>query len=197
MEFLKEIGTNLFMGGFVLVGANKPLVILTPDSELIPSMPMEGFSNHMINCFSPTESEYKDIIRQMDLMEIELTDSLGRKVIVRKSQRQGDHRVTWEVFRRDEFRCRYCGVIGGDNGSTLSYDHVKLWEDGGEWSVENGVTACTKCNRQRGNVDYGRWIRSSVYQRKSVGVQPKFLEMNNALLEVYQSFPERASKRGR
>lgn len=197
MNFVKEIGTNLYLGGFILVGTDEPVLVMTPDAELYPSHPLDGFSYQQIQTFSPTSDEFQEIIRQMDLVEVEITDSKGEKVILRKTQRQGDQKVTWEVFRRDDYRCRYCGIEGGERGATLSYDHVKLWEEGGEWSIENGVTACTKCNRQRGNMDYAEWLASDIYLRKSVNVDPYFLEMNNQLREVYKTFPERASKRGR
>jgi 5-methylcytosine-specific restriction endonuclease McrA len=51
------------------------------------------------------------------------------------------------VFHRDNHRCQYCG-IGGDR---LTLDHVLPRSRGGGDSWENIVTACARCNHQKGN----------------------------------------------
>ena len=43
-------------------------------------------------------------------------------------------------------RCRYCGVR-----SNLTIDHVRPTSKGGDWSWENLVTACVKCNGKKGD----------------------------------------------
>ena len=42
--------------------------------------------------------------------------------------------------------CRYCGVR-----SNLTIDHVRPTSKGGDWSWENLVTACVKCNGKKGD----------------------------------------------
>jgi len=51
-----------------------------------------------------------------------------------------------EVFRRDEYRCAYCGQRSG----YLTIDHVIPRHRGGSHSWENLVTACAVCNRKKG-----------------------------------------------
>ncbi|MHB0876880.1 MAG: HNH endonuclease [Anaerolineae bacterium] len=51
-----------------------------------------------------------------------------------------------EIFRRDSFRCVYCG----QRTTHLTLDHVVPRHRGGPHSWENLVTACATCNRQKG-----------------------------------------------
>ena len=84
-------------------------------------------------------------------------------------------KVEKEVFERDSYRCRYCGlriiskevfteysrIVGSDNfsverenskrnGLTLGLrgvaDHVEPYASGGETSIDNLVTSCYSCN---------------------------------------------------
>jgi 5-methylcytosine-specific restriction endonuclease McrA len=52
-----------------------------------------------------------------------------------------------EIFRRDDFRCQYCG----QESSHLTVDHVVPRRLGGRYSWENLVTACPACNRRKGS----------------------------------------------
>jgi 5-methylcytosine-specific restriction endonuclease McrA len=51
-----------------------------------------------------------------------------------------------EVFRRDDYRCQYCGV----HAHRLTLDHVIPRHQGGEYSWSNLVTACEACNLKKG-----------------------------------------------
>ncbi len=51
-----------------------------------------------------------------------------------------------EVFRRDRFRCVYCG----ERVTQPTIDHVIPRHRGGPHSWENLVTACPRCNRLKG-----------------------------------------------
>jgi hypothetical protein len=53
-----------------------------------------------------------------------------------------------KVFRRDGFRCVYCGEIF--EGRLLSLDHVEPRMRGGDHSEGNLVTACLTCNAAKG-----------------------------------------------
>lgn len=52
--------------------------------------------------------------------------------------------VRFEVFKRDEFTCRYCGRSTPD--VTLHVDHVLALANGGTDDMENLVTSCLECN---------------------------------------------------
>lgn len=51
-----------------------------------------------------------------------------------------------EILRRDNYTCQYCG----QNGSTLTIDHIVPRHLGGLHVWENLVTACPSCNHRKG-----------------------------------------------
>ncbi len=59
-------------------------------------------------------------------------------------------RLRFEVFKRDGFRCRYCGAPA--TSARLEADHVVPKSDGGPDEAANLVTACFDCNRGKSNV---------------------------------------------
>ena len=62
-----------------------------------------------------------------------------------------------KVFRRDKFRCYYCGLDGQhdfENWMILTVDHVHPHAHGGARSMANLVTACQPCNLIKGKRIY-------------------------------------------
>ena len=62
------------------------------------------------------------------------------------------HRVQFSrtnVYRRDAFRCQYCG--DRFRGDDLTFDHVLPRSRGGETNWTNIVTSCRPCNRFKGD----------------------------------------------
>lgn len=71
---------------------------------------------------------------------------------VRRARRQRAELAAglrFQVFVRDEFRCRYCGRAAED-AIILHVDHVIPRSKGGSDSVDNLVTACAECNLGKG-----------------------------------------------
>jgi 5-methylcytosine-specific restriction endonuclease McrA len=60
--------------------------------------------------------------------------------------------LRFDVFIRDQFRCRYCGV-SVDDGAILHADHVIPESKGGPTTMENLVTACIDCNLGKSDKD--------------------------------------------
>jgi hypothetical protein len=54
--------------------------------------------------------------------------------------------VRWQIFARDNFRCRYCGRQAGDGGVVLQVEHIISVADGGTNAMDNLLSACQKCN---------------------------------------------------
>jgi hypothetical protein len=54
-------------------------------------------------------------------------------------------RMRFEVFRRDNFTCQYCGRTPQD-GAKLIVDHVLAVANGGETRLDNLTTSCFECN---------------------------------------------------
>ena len=91
-----------------------------------------------------------------------------------------------KVFRRDHFKCQYCGLDGlrvFENWLVLTIDHVHPHAHGGTRKMDNLVTACRPCNLLKGkrifaSVDDARkfvlskreeWRRLYQEQVKSIG----------------------------
>ncbi|MCG3127257.1 MAG: hypothetical protein CHACPFDD_02115 [Phycisphaerae bacterium] len=52
--------------------------------------------------------------------------------------------VRFEVFKRDSFRCQYCGAAAPN--VLLEIDHIDPVANGGNNEILNLITACTDCN---------------------------------------------------
>lgn len=69
-----------------------------------------------------------------------------------------------EIFRRDQFKCQYCGKESRD----LTVDHVLPQHLGGEATWSNLVTACKSCNHKKG----GHTLEQSGLKLQNKPVQP-------------------------
>ena len=62
-----------------------------------------------------------------------------------KKRRAGlGKRIRFEVFKRDQFKCQYCGSVAPE--VILVIDHIKPVADGGSSDLLNLTTACVDCN---------------------------------------------------
>ena len=157
---LLEIGNEFEITGVVY---QKPISTISNimGESLTIMLPDELIEFHG-NILFPTLEQWKQIIRQSDLKETEGMDK-GKKIILRKSTRQIEQKIMWNVFRRDEFKCRYCAA----EDVPMTVDHVVLWEEMGPSIEENLICSCKKCNNARGNMQYEEWLQSDYYLRKS------------------------------
>ena len=57
-------------------------------------------------------------------------------------------KTRFEVFKRDKFKCQYCGAEAP--ATLLQVDHVTSRRDGGGDSLLNLMTSCAPCNRGKG-----------------------------------------------
>lgn len=54
----------------------------------------------------------------------------------------------FEIFKRDGFKCIYCGAAAPD--AVLVVDHVTPYSESADDSLENLATACLGCNKGKG-----------------------------------------------
>ncbi len=110
-----------------------------------------------------SHEDWKALIQQTDKMEIEVLsktkDGELHKAIVRKCERNIAQSVSWNVFRRDGYKCRYCGK----DDVPLTVDHAVCWEAGGPSIEANLVSSCRKCNKVRGDMPYADWLQHKYY----------------------------------
>jgi hypothetical protein len=57
-------------------------------------------------------------------------------------------KLRFEVFKRDGFRCQYCGRT--PPAVTLEADHIEPESKGGATDIDNLMTSCMDCNRGKG-----------------------------------------------
>ena len=55
------------------------------------------------------------------------------------------HRLSRQIFERDGYTCKYCGLVGG----ILEVDHIIPFSKGGTDDLNNLTTSCRMCNRQK------------------------------------------------
>lgn len=57
-------------------------------------------------------------------------------------------KLRFEVFKRDSFKCQYCGHSAPD--ALLQVDHINPVKRGGKNDIINLITSCAKCNMGKG-----------------------------------------------
>lgn len=62
-------------------------------------------------------------------------------------------KLRFEVFKRDSFRCQYCGAAAPD--VLLEVDHIHPVAEGGTNEILNLLTACQPCNAGKGKRTLG------------------------------------------
>lgn len=184
---LKTVGQEVQLVGGIWAGNGNAYVFYFPEfGEEFPPTVVELDAE-----------DWKALLKQSDLVETEvlskLEDGTLYKAVVRKCQRTVEQGVTWNVFRRDGFRCRYCG----NDQVPLTVDHVVLWEDAGPTIEANLVAACRKCNKVRGRTPYGTWLQHPHYQQVSKKLTPEVRAANEALVGSLGAIPRVINVRSR
>lgn len=64
-----------------------------------------------------------------------------------KKSRVISNTLRYKVLKRDHFRCCACGASPAKDPTVeLHIDHIVPWSKGGETTLENLQTLCSKCN---------------------------------------------------
>jgi 5-methylcytosine-specific restriction endonuclease McrA len=72
---------------------------------------------------------------------------MGETTTRHKTKRSINWRLRFLVMRRDNFKCKICGISpAADPKIILHVDHIKAWANGGETVIENLQTLCSVCN---------------------------------------------------
>lgn len=185
---LFEFGHDILVGGVIYSGKEKNYICLLPNESDI---------NDEFCVLDLNTDEWKQIIRQTDLMETEIlqkdTDDKFIKAIIRKSTRIIEQGISWRVYKRDNYKCRYCGK----DGIPMTVDHLVLWEDGGPSIDENLVTSCRKCNKVRGRIPYTKWLEHPYYKKMSQGLTQEVRDLNIQLINTLDKIPLRVHIKSR
>jgi hypothetical protein len=183
-----DVGNKWTLLGAVFGDEDGVLLCMFPDATVPPKK---------MDLLPMTDEEWHTFIRQSDLLETEvLTKSPEGKVgkaILRKTQRVIDNRVSWGVYKRDGYRCRYCGR----DGVPLTVDHLICWEVGGPSdNPDNLATSCRKCNKVRGSTPYAEWIiYHPHYKKVCKGLTNDVRTLNINTIETIANIPYLAVER--
>jgi len=184
---LHSFGNTIQIVGGIWQGEGKTFLIFFPKDK----------ADSLIEKLELSEEEWEIFLRQTDLLETQIltkaSDGKLVKAVIRKSTRQIEQNISWSVFRRDSYACRYCGA----NDVPLTVDHLVCWEDGGPSIVDNLVSACRKCNRVRGNTSYEDWLKHEYYLNVSRKLPPSIRELNNKIASNLPLIPRMYHQRSR
>jgi len=95
-------------------------------------------------------------------------------------------KIRFEVFKRDGFKCAYCGQE--PPAVTLEVDHIEPKSKGGKNDINNYVTACFDCNRGKRNIPLNK-IAPQIQQNLEV------LKEKEEQLKEYRKFISKIEKR--
>lgn len=140
--YLEDLGEILKLSGMLLTGQGASCLLLLPTAPHIDAA---------MTIASPTLEEWCGIIAQADQPEVFIQDESGTvKAIHRKVKYAISGAVQQQIWVRDQFLCMFCG---GEMGKVqLTVDHFVPLELGGENVDSNLISACRRCNKQKGKL---------------------------------------------
>ena len=76
------------------------------------------------------------------------------KRAIKNRSRVISDKMRYQVLKRDHFKCCACGASPSKDASVeLHIDHIIPWSRGGETTLENLQTLCSRCNLGKGDSD--------------------------------------------
>ena len=104
-----------------------------------------GWRNTLKAFVDYINSEDTDTKDTQENVDIELNNSTVP--IKHKTKRDINLRLRFKVLQRDNFKCCICGASPAKDPTVeLQIDHIIPWAKGGETTIDNLQTLCTKCN---------------------------------------------------
>jgi len=163
--YLDELGSQLAIKAVVYSGNGIDIAVPLPGEELDG----EWQDAAPIRAWAVKEANAEDWIGILQATDdphaFELDASGAVKAVHRKTQRALGTVVQWQVYRRDGFKCLYCGREGGDTGTTLTVDHFVPIEHGGTDELGNLATSCKRCNKDKGSRPAREYLGDEKFKR--------------------------------
>jgi hypothetical protein len=138
----QDVGHRLWFVGIILQGEGQTTFAFLP-SATFPPVVAYGTPT-----FTQLDAQgWADMLEASDDPKF-LSDE--NKAWIRKCGRQVSNDVQQKIWARDQFRCVYCGRKMGDVHLTI--DHFMPLEMGGKNDPSNYLSACRKCNKDKGSI---------------------------------------------
>lgn len=94
------------------------------------------------------------------------------------------------ILERDGYRCVVCG-LGESDGLDLQIDHIRPKDKGGEATIENGQTLCTKHNllkKNYGQTETGKRLFINFYKTALAQDDEEMLQFFEEVLQLYDKY---------
>jgi hypothetical protein len=131
-----DIGSLLRVEGLVVGSCGAQAVLMLPGFSINPSSPQ-----YMLSV-----GEWSEYLQRSDDPEILI---MPAKAFHRKLRYEISGAVQQKVWVADGFKCMYCGAPMGK--AQLTIDHFTPLELGGENNQSNYLSACRRCNKDKGS----------------------------------------------
>jgi len=148
-----DIGSLLSIQGLVVGGNGALATILLPNSA-------SALSLVLAPAYELSLEEWSDWLQRSDVPEIfASTDGGLTKAFHRKVRYEISGAVQQKVWIADQLQCMYCNRKMGD--CQLTIDHFIPLEMGGVNGPSNYLSACRKCNKDKGGQDPKEYCKSN------------------------------------
>jgi hypothetical protein len=145
--FHGDIGSLLKIDGLVVGGGGNTAILL------LPSASIEGPLSTSHAVVQLTNEQWVDFLQRSDVPEL-----MGpEKAFHRKARYEISGLVQQKVYAADGFKCMFCNRKMGE--VQLTVDHFNPIELGGVNNTSNYLSACRKCNKDKGSMDPKEWCR--------------------------------------
>lgn len=94
------------------------------------------------------------------------------------------------ILKKDGYKCVQCGM-GKKEGVELHVDHIIPKDFGGEATIENGQTLCSRCNFLKKNLkqtESGKKMFIRMYKMAKKEKNKEILDFCSDLLKVYEKY---------
>jgi hypothetical protein len=149
-----DVGSLLKIEGLVVGGEGAQTVLLLPDVAYMDAL-LGSASVMMTPVRRLTVEQWTDWLQRSDNPEILVQGSL-EKVFHRKVRYEISGAVQQKVWVADGCKCMYCFRSMG--AVPLTVDHFVPLEMGGANDSSNYLSACRKCNKDKGGMAPADWI---------------------------------------
>ena len=110
--------------------------------------PIKELNNVKAEEIKNSSGSNKTEITQQDLVDEKADNNrLSPVATSHKTSRDINLRLRFKILQRDKFKCCFCGASPAKDPSVeLHVDHIIPWTKGGETTMDNLQTLCSKCN---------------------------------------------------
>lgn len=151
-----DVGSLLKIEGLVIGGEGAQAVFMLPETKFSAFTVSDDGETVYHRDFNLTPDEWTDWLQRSDNPEVLVQGSL-EKVFHRKLRYEISGAVQQKVWVADGCKCLYCGRPMGE--VQLTIDHFIPLEMGGKNDTGNYLSACRKCNKDKGGMDPREWCK--------------------------------------